>query len=504
MPISNLASQARLERPYRELLTLAAPLVAVSASRILMSFVDVAMVARLGTDALAAISPAAFLVWIFIWAGMGIASSAQTFAAQSDGRGEPERGAEYTWQTIYFALPAALAAALIAAALPTVYRWIGAVGGQTPAVLQAQADYAVVTIWALVPAVAAAGLEGFFNGVKRPGVTLVASLVSLGVNVLFNWLLIFGPTLSLPALGPLPAWSVTFPAWGIWGAGLATVIGWWARLAVLLAAFLAPGFNARFRTRHALAVRWRAIADILRIGVPMAAMGVLELGSWVVFLNLIAPRFGTAALAATNIAMQYTHVAFMPAVGIGLALCSQVGFAVGAGRPHEAVYRARVALHLNMVYMGLAGLALFLARGPLLWVMSSDADVLAIGGWIMLWVALYQVFDAMGITFIFALRGAGDTRVPALLNGACCWSLFVGGGWLLAEFAPQFGIHGPWLMAVAYLTLLGLLVAWRFRSGAWRKVQIFSASAPAAAGAVPRPDAELSVDPQAAAAQQPA
>ncbi len=502
MSTPELSPHPRSARPYTELLSLAAPLVAVSASRILMGFVDVAMVARLGTDALAAISPAAFLVWIFIWAGMGVASSAQTFAAQADGRGEPCRGAEYTWQTIYFALPAALAAALLAAALPTAYRWIGAVGGQTPAVLQAQVDYAVVTNWALVPAVAAAGLEGFFNGVKRPGVTLIASLVSLGVNVLFNWLLIFGPTLTLPAVGPLPAWSVTFPAWGIWGAGLATVIGWWTRLAVLLAAFLAPGFHARFRTRQAWALRWHAIADILRIGVPMAAMGVLELGSWVVFLNLIAPRFGTAALAATNIAMQYTHVAFMPAVGVGLALCSQVGFAVGARRPDEAVYRTRVALHLNMAYMGLAGLVLFLARDPLLRVMSADPAVLAIGGWIMLWVALYQVFDAMGITFIFALRGAGDTRVPALLNGACCWSLFVGGGWLLAEFAPQFGIHGPWLMAVGYLTLLGLLVAWRFRSGAWRQTQVFSTAPPAAlcpAGAAPAPAAAA-----APAVQQPA
>lgn len=489
----------------RQLLVLAAPLVAVSASRLLMGFVDVLMVSRLGTNALAAITPATMFVWIFIWSGMGTASSVQTFASQADGRGEPERGAEYAWQTIYLGLACALAAWGVSLALPAMYAWIGSVGGQTPEVLQAQIDYTTITVWSMIPAVMTGGLEGFFNGVKRPMVTLVASLVSLGVNVLFNWLLIFGPTIAVPAValplvGTLPAWSVTFPAWGIWGAGLATVIGWWARLIVLLVVFVSPKLNALYRTRRAWPPKPGEMGDVLRIGVPTALMGVAEIGSWVVFLNLIAPHYDTPALAATNIAMQYTHIAFMPAVGIGLALCSQVGFAVGARRTGEAIFRTHVALRLNMIYMGLAGVFLFVARYPLLRVMSTDQAVLEIGAWIMLWVSLYQVFDAMSITYIFSLRGAGDTKMPAILSAACCWILFVGGSSALLAFAPGLGIHGAWLMAVAYLTALGLLLWWRFRSGVWHRVEVFSTPRPAQASDVALTPAAGPAEPRSAPA----
>jgi MATE family multidrug resistance protein len=487
-----------------QLLVLAAPLIAVSASRLLMGFIDVLMVARLGTDALAAVTPATMFVWIFIWSGMGTASSVQTFASQADGRGEPERGAEYAWQTVGLGLFSALAAWGVSHAMPTMYAWIGRLGGQTPEVLQAQIDYTTITVWSMVPAIMAGGLEGFFNGVKRPMVTLVASIVSLGVNVLFNWLFIFGPTIAMPAMtlplvGTLPAWSVSFPAWGIWGAGLATVIGWWARLVVLIVVFVSPKLDALYRTRRAWRPKLHEMGDVLRIGVPTALMGVAEIGSWVVFLNLIAPHYGTPALAATNIAMQYTHIAFMPAVGIGLALCSQVGFAVGAQRVSEAIFRTHVALRLNMIYMGLAGVFLFVARYPLLRAMSTDKAVLEVGAWIMLWVSLYQVFDAMSITYIFSLRGAGDTKAPAILSAACCWILFVGGSYALSALAPQLGIHGAWFMAVAYLTALGLLLWWRFRSGVWQKIEVFGASCAAAAQTIVAATADAAPVPGAAA-----
>lgn len=443
-----------------ELLRLAGPLIAVSASRMLMGFIDFVMVSRLGTDAQAAISPAALLVWGFLGIGMGAATSVQTFASQADGRGEPERGAAYTWQTLYLALGFAPVAVLAMVVIPPLYEWIGALARHTATVRALEVSYTRVAVWSLVPAVFACGLESFFNGIQRPRITLVAVLVSLVVNAAGNWLLIWG--------------NLGFPRLGIAGAGLATVIGWWSRVLTLLVVFCSPGFDRRYGTRTAWAPSWRKSVDIFYVGGPTSVGWLLDIGAWIVFLNLIVPLFGTAALAATNIALQYTHLAFMPAIGLGLALCSQVGFAIGAGRLEEAVHRTRIALMLTMVYMGTIGLLLFLFRRPLLWIMNDDPAVLSLGVWIMCWVAIYQAFDAMSITFIFALRGAGDTRVPAVVNGLCCWGLFIGGGLVVARLLPSLGVHGPWLMAVAYLTVLGPLLYWRYRSGAWRRMRVFS------------------------------
>ena len=79
----------------------------------------------------------------------------------------------------------------------------------------------------------------------------------------------------------------------------------------------------------------------------------------------------------------------------------------------------------------------------------------------------------MSIKFISSLRGAGDTLTPAVLNGLCCWGIFIGGGYTLAHYRPQWGVHGPWAMAVVYLSVLGLLLLWRYRVGGWRKIRLF-------------------------------
>jgi MATE family multidrug resistance protein len=456
-----------------ELLRLALPLVAATASRMLMGFIDFVMVAKLGTDAQAAMSPATLLVWAFVALGMGMATSVQTFASQAQGRGEPERGPAYAWQCVYLGLAISLVTWPAAHLIPGLYDWIGAVAHHAPAVRMLETQYTQIAVWCMVPSVMAAGMEGFFNGIQRPRVTLLAVVVSLGTLVIGNYLLIWG--------------HCGFPRMGIAGSALATVIAWWTRVAVLFVVFCSPAYNREFHTRHSFAPSWRCCVDIFRIGGPTGAAWLIDISSWVVFLNLIVPPFGTAAMAATAIALQYTHAAFMPAIGVGMALCSQVGFALGAGRTDEATARVRTALRVTMAYMGSIGLLLFLLRGPLMTAIAVDPAVIAAGMWIMCWVAIYQVFDAMSITFIFTLRGAGDTRTPAVLNAVCCWLVFIGGGYLVARLCPTWGVNGPWLMAVTYLIVLGLLLLWRYRAGSWRKIRLFEdrAAAPAPPTVVP-------------------
>ncbi len=452
-------STRRSRSPALELVWFALPLIAVTSSRMAMGFIDFAMVSRLGTDAQAAISPATLLVWAFICLGFGLVTSVQTFASQAHGRGTPAEGAAYAWQSVYLGAAFGLLTAPLSAAIPGLYALIGAVAHHAPAVQALETQYTQITLWAMAPAVIAGGFEGFFNGVQRPRITLLGVLASLVTIAFGNWVLIWGH-FGLPALGMA-------------GSALATVIAWWVRVLVLLTAFLCGRTNARYHTRRSWRPSVNRLRGLVRIGGPTGLAWLADIGSWVVFLNLIVPTFGTTSLAATNIAIQYTHLAFMPAIGLGLALCSQVGFAIGARRPDEADRRAMTALRLTMAYMGTIGLLLFAFRGPLLQLMTRDPAVLAIGAGVMCWVAVYQVFDAMGITFIFALRGAGDTRVSAALNAGCCWLIFILGGWLIARARPGWGVHGPWLLAVVYLAVLGTLLLWRWRSGAWRRIRLF-------------------------------
>jgi MATE family multidrug resistance protein len=108
-------------------------------------------------------------------------------------------------------------------------------------------------------------------------------------------------------------------------------------------------------------------------------------------------------------------------------------------------------------------------------------EVIAIGKVLMVAAALFQVFDAVGIVFASALRGAGDTFWPGVLTVVLSWTLIVGGGWALVRYAPGLGALGPWIGASAYIVALGVLLGLRWRRGAWRSIRVLETPAEEAA-----------------------
>jgi len=117
-PATLRADAARLWR-------LALPSIGFAVSRLVLGQMDFVMLTWTGTDAVAAISPATILVFVVQSVGMGLAMSAQTFAAQALGRGRPKEGAAYVWQAIYVAGLFALLSWPMIAAMPRFWDWIG-------------------------------------------------------------------------------------------------------------------------------------------------------------------------------------------------------------------------------------------------------------------------------------------------------------------------------------------------------------------------------------------
>jgi len=450
---------AATSRPTLDLLRLALPIVVMMTSRMLMGFIDFWMVKYLGTTAQAAISPAVMLVFTVACLGLGVANSVQTFVAQADGRGEQRRCGAYAWQTLYVAAVAALAIWPLAATTPHWYGWLARSAQHDPTMAALEIEYTRIALWSVPLGVLSMGFNAFFLGIQRPRIAVIAVLVSLVVNAVGDYLLIFGK-LGLPALG-------------IAGAAIATVIGWAVRAGILAAALLLPEFDQRYNTRRALAASAEKLWGMLRVGGPTAVQWLVDIGSWLVFLAVIMPPYGVNATAASNIGLQCMHLAFMPAIGIGIALCSQVGFAIGEGSPEKALSRTRLAMRLTGGYMGAIGLLFVLGGYPLMWLFNQEPAVIAAGRWVLLGAAVFQVFDAMSITYMNALRGAGDTRWPAVAVFGCCWVIFVGGGLLVSRLARGFGLMGPWIMCAAYIITLGLLLRWRWRSGHWQRIRLF-------------------------------
>jgi MATE family multidrug resistance protein len=165
-------------------------------------------------------------------------------------------------------------------------------------------------------------------------------------------------------------------------------------------------------------------------------------------------------------------VSFMPAFGISTAVTALVGRYIGRRRPDIALQRAHLGFKVTVIYMLTCALLFILFRRPLMTLFARDPEVIKLGAMMLIFAAVYQLFDAMYIVYYGALRGAGDTFAPAVATAVLCWGITVGGGWLVAHYLPQLGPAGPWYLASAYGAILGAFMYVRFTRGKWQSIDL--------------------------------
>jgi MATE family multidrug resistance protein len=221
---------------------------------------------------------------------------------------------------------------------------------------------------------------------------------------------------------------------------------------------------------------------------------VCDVAAWTVFMNVIIAGFGTAALAANSFAFTYMHLCFMPAIGVGHAVTALVGKYIGMRRPDLAARRAHLGFFVCAAYMVTTGLLLAAFRHQLIGVFSADPEVQRVGATLLLFVAAYQIFDAMFVVYVGALRGAGDTLVPAAVQAALVWTIVVGGGFVTRAYAPGYGVAGPWTLATVFGGILGLFLLARFQRGGWKHIRLTGREDDAAAVAAAASRAASNVD----------
>jgi MATE family multidrug resistance protein len=186
--------------------------------------------------------------------------------------------------------------------------------------------------------------------------------------------------------------------------------------------------------------------------------------------------FGTADLIATNTTWQYLRIAFVPSLGVGQALTALVGKSLGAGDPQRAIREVRTATIITLIYMGTLAVVYVAFGEELVALFNDQPEVVAIGGWVMICAGVFQLFDALGITYSSALRGAGDTFIPSIFFIVSQWVIIIGGGWLAVVLFPRLGSIGPWIAAAGLIIVTAAFLWWRWHGRQWMKIDIFGDS----------------------------
>ena len=441
-----------------EVLRISYPLVLSHMSFTIQTFVDRVFITWFSPEAVAGMVTGMFLSWSLIGLFLATGEYLTTFVAQYLGAGRPLRIGPAMWQGIYFSL---LAGALVAGLAPLVeplFTWVG----HAPAVREHEVRYAFPLLVGAFPFVLMGTLSSFFAGRGETLVVLKVNLLATGVNVVLDYLWIFG--------------HLGFPRAGVAGAALATIVSQSIGASVLLALMLRPEARRDFATGAGFRLDAPLLARLLRFGLPAGLQMSLEILAFGVFLVIVG-KIGTLELAATGLAFNLNGLVFVPMIGLGIGVSSIVGRYLGAGSPATAERSVYSALALALAYMSVCCAAYLLAPAQLLFPYRAGADPVSfpalerLATVLLRFVALYSIFDMISLMCASALRGAGDTAFA--MRATLLLALF-------AMLAPAYlactvlggGVYTAWTFASAYVFLLGLLLLRRFRAGRWKTLRV--------------------------------
>lgn len=464
LPAQRLDAAGRPRVNLRAILALAAPLMVTNAVQALLNLTDLWFIGRLSTDAVAAMGA---IYWIVICAVLlfgGVGLAVQTFVAQAFGSRRLAHASRALWNAIWATLAMAPLFLTLAFAGPVLLRPFGL----DPAVEALALEYWWPRMAGGFVGTMAWAAMGFFNGIGAVRFTLLIVVVTTISNAIANQLLMFDLGLGMKGAA--------------WGTNVAQFIG----LALALTIFLRGDIGRRYRSWLTWRPRMTVIRAQLAVGIPIGVMYGADVLGLALSQMMIAQTSAVGA-AATQIVMALTSMAYLPTIGIALAGTTLVGQSIGAGDRDWANRLGNVTIALCCALMACVAVMLLLV-GP--WVLPifvsaggpAAADVVALG-LVLLWpAAAYQVFDGLYCGASFCLRGAGDTRVPALTALLLSWFFFVpmahtlvfaaGDGWV--DGLPQAGLgaRGGWYALAMYVVLLGSCMFWRWRHGAWRRVTL--------------------------------
>lgn len=445
--------EMRVEVPA--FLRAALPLIAINLAATGMQFVDAYMVSVLGDEALAAVFPAGMMYLIPLSFGWGLMASLNTFVAQKLGQGEKQGCGHYTLHGLVLGIAFGVAMLALWPAGTVIFGWMG----HAPEVQVLEAEYFRISLLGAVPSLVVSGLASFFTALLRTRTLLLAAVGATILNIVFNYAFIYG------RLGA--------PAMGLAGSAVGTVLATWCQAGFLIMVFWSRSLREEFGT-----ARWRPESAlwgrILRLGSPAGGQFVFDLFMWGVLITWMIGLFGTVHLAANTIVVRYLHLAFMPPMALAGVLTARVGHAIGDGAPARARQITGYAFQLIGIYMVLTGLLFFCLREDMIGLFTANPEIIRAGAKILVCAAVYQIFDAMFLTYSHALRGAGDTLWPAALLFVYATVFLVGGGLLTITFFPQWGSLGPWIATTVYVVMLGSTLLWRWHSGRWVGIDVFA------------------------------
>ncbi len=434
----------------RELFKLAGPLIATQLAQMAIMTTDVILLGRLSKEALAG-SALGLTVYFFTWQfGMGPATAVSPLIAHIMGAKPNDRAGVRAvvrmglWAVLLMSLPLALLLLFVEPILLFL--------GQQPTLAAAAGRFVLPLCLGLPLSLGYQVLRNFATALGRPRSPLWVMVGAIPFNALFGYALIFG--------------HFGAPKLGLIGSSIASTFTFaFSFLAMAAVVLTLPPLRTYRVFRRVLKPDFGKLAELFRLGIPIGMTMIFE-GMLFMSATLLMGTFGTAAVAAHQIAVNVASITFMVPLGIGMAATVRIGLAAGAG-DFAGVRRAGgTAFALSVAFMSVC--AILIARFPDViagaYFATGDtfnADAVAFTIAFLQVAAAFQIFDGLQVTAALSLRGLKDAHMPMWIAATSYW-LFGFPACILLSKSQRLGGIGVWIGLAFALFLAAILLTGRF------------------------------------------
>jgi MATE family multidrug resistance protein len=410
---------------------------------VLVALADNLMVGQLGAAELAAVSLGNSLIFIALSLGIGFSFAITPLIAEADGANDIDAGRDYFQHgVIMCTLNGILLFFLLLLAKPILYAL-----NQPPEVVALAIPYMEIVAFSLIPLMTFQAFKQFADGLSQTKYAMYATLVSNIVNIIFNYLLIYG------------FWI--FPRLELEGAAIGTLISrffmLWFLWFILKRKTKFAQYFTTFKRDH---LNKNVFKRLFALGFPTALQMFFEVAIFTATIFL-AGILGTNPQAANQIALNLSSMTFMIAVGLGVTATIRVGNQKGMHNYKELRRIALSTFLLIFIIQSIFALMFILTKDILPTFYLDNVEVIVLASQLLIVSAIFQLSDGIQVVVLGALRGLQDVKVPTIICFIAYWII----GFPISYYfgkAEQLGSMGIWLGLLAGLTASAIMLYIRF------------------------------------------
>ncbi len=434
-----------------ELLKIALPMVVSQGTFAVMIFTDRYFMSQIDPVHIAAALGGGVASYFSFCFFIGLLSYANAMAAQYLGAGEKEKGPKVVTQGWIITLMSAPILTLITFLVAGVFESMG----HDPRLVHLERTYYLILMAGVLVTLAKVCLASYFAGIGRTHVVMICDVFGLVVNVPLSYVMVFG--------------KMGFPALGIVGAGISTVIATLLAFLLYLSFYFRREHRESFGVLRSFSIEWRILKRFWRLGFPSGLEQFLNVAAFNLFL-LMFQSYGIAESAAAAIVFNWDILSFVPMIGLHVGVISLIGRFVGARDMARANEVMTASFIVGLAYSAILAVLYITFRYPLVEVFAPPSgdfsDIRELSAFMMIGLSSYVMADAIILVAGGVLRGAGDTRWLMAASVSLHWGMLVLQFFIIRvlEFSPKVS----WVVLCFLVLSIALVYALRLAGGRWR------------------------------------